>query len=179
MRILIWNNLDANNKASVLTRPQALADENIRGRVADILGAVREQGDAAVRIYTKRFDGVDLTDIKVSVADFKAAWDALPATDKSAMEVAKANIEAFHQAQMPRAFEVETMPGVLCRREPRTIDSAGLYVPGRECTLSFHLNDAGYPSKNSWSPQGYCRHTARQRRARQCKYSCCCLFMRG
>ena len=147
MQVLVWNDLGATDRISALARPQALQDESLRRNVADILATVRKKGNAAIRAYTERFDGVALTDLKVPATDMKAAWDMLPASDKTAIEMAKANIEIFHNAQIPRAIEVETMPGVACRREPRAIDSAGLYVPGGSAPLVSTLMMLAIPAK--------------------------------
>ena len=147
MRVLVWNDLSEEVQISALARPQALQDEHLRRHTADILAAVRHKGDEAIRAYTKRFDGAELTDLKVPVADMKTAWATLPAADKAAMETAKTNIETFHNAQIPRTFEIETMPGVLCRRIPRAIDSAGLYVPGGSAPLVSTLMMLAIPAK--------------------------------
>jgi len=153
MRISVWNDLNADEKLSTLARPQALVDESLRQSTADILTAVRRRGDAAIREYTKRYDGVDLTDLQVPTKDMKAAWDALPIADKAAMETAKTNIETFHTAQIPRVYEVETMPGVLCRREPRPLESAGLYVPGGSAPLVSTLMMLAIPAKIAGVPK--------------------------
>ncbi len=153
MRIVIWDNLDTKSQQSVLTRPSAVANDRLIHSVDSILKAVRADGDAALRAYTKRFDGVDITDLKVPQAAMKAAWDALAAPDKAALQTAKANIEVFHKAQLPKAFEVETMPGVMCRREPRPIDSAGLYIPGGSAPLVSTLLMLAIPAKIAGVPK--------------------------
>ncbi len=147
MQIRVWNDLASDAKLSVLPRPAALMDETLSARVKDILKAVRLDGDAALRRFTQSFDGVNVGDFKVARADMKAAWVALPPEDKAAMQTAKANIETFHQAQIPRAFTVQTMPGVICRREPRAIESAGLYVPGGSAPLVSTLMMLALPAK--------------------------------
>ncbi len=147
MRVLVWNDLSDDAQISALARPLALQDEQINRSTADILAAVRLKGDEAIRSYTKRFDGAELTDLKVPVADMKTAWAMLPAADKAAMETAKANIEKFHTAQIPDEIEIETMPGVLCRRIPRATDSAGLYVPGGSAPLVSTLMMLAIPAK--------------------------------
>ncbi len=147
MQVLVWNDLDADAQTAVLARPQYTVDADLHCAVSDILAAVRTRGDAAIREYTARFDGVSLTDLKVPPADLQAAWANLPSADKAAMETAKANIEKFHKGQIPKAFEVETMPGVLCRREPRAIESVGLYVPGGRAPLVSTLMMLAIPAK--------------------------------
>ncbi len=153
MQVVTWNGLNVQDKQLALTRPSALADDSVRSRVGAILKAVRAEGDAALRAYTKRFDGVEITELKVPPSAMKAAWDGLPNLDKSALQTAKANIEIFHQAQLPKAFEVETMPGVMCRREPRPLDSAGLYIPGGSAPLVSTLMMLAIPAKIAGVPK--------------------------
>ncbi len=147
MQVFNWHKLSPRERTAALARPDMLADARISTTVADILPAVRDGGDAALRTYTKCFDGVDLADIKVPKQDLKQAWADLPDADKAAMNMAKANIVAFHTAQLPDVIEVETMPGVLCRREPRPLDSAGLYVPGGSAPLISTLMMLAIPAK--------------------------------
>ncbi len=153
MQVFIWNNLNKEEQIAALARSQAINDENVVRRTTDILNAVRLKGDEAIRGFTKRFDNVELTDLKVPKTDMKAAWETLAPKDKTAMVTAKNNIENFHLAQMPSAFEVETMPGVLCRREPRAIDSAGLYVPGGSAPLVSTLMMLAVPAKIAGVPK--------------------------
>lgn len=54
---------------------------------------------------------------------------------RAAFDLAYKNIHAFHAAQQPAELEVETMPGVRCRRVARPIGSVGLYVPGGTAVL--------------------------------------------
>lgn len=153
MQVLVWNDLSVEGQISALARPLALEGEGLRRRTEEILTAVRLNGDAAIKEYTRQFDCVALSDLTIPAADMKAAWANLPAADKTAMETAKANIVTFHIAQMPRAFELETMPGVLCRREPRAIDSAGLYVPGGSAPLVSTLMMLAIPAKIAGVPK--------------------------
>ncbi|WP_371398085.1 histidinol dehydrogenase [Fretibacter rubidus] len=135
MERFIWSDLDAAAKLAAIARPTGISDASIIEAVTSIMAAVKMRGDEAVQDYTARFDGVTLTDTRVPDTDLKAAWDALDKNDKAALETAKANITAFHAAQMPDTIRVETQPGVMCRREPRAIEVAGLYVPGGTAPL--------------------------------------------
>ena len=147
MQVLNWDILNDTEKAEVLSRPVQLSDKDLRQSVADIISAVRTNGDQALREYTKKFDGVDIDDNKISCGEMKLAWLALPEADKKAMQTAKDNIETFHKVQIPREIEVETMPGVICRRVPRPLDSAGLYVPGGSAPLVSTLMMLAIPAK--------------------------------
>ena len=153
MKRLIWTDLDAAQRKAALSRPAAIADDSLMSRVREIMASVKSGGDKAVLDYTAKFDGVTLKNLRVPDADLKAAWNTLPAEDKAALETAKANIKAFHSAQKPAVIEVETQPGVMCRREPRAIETAGLYVPGGTAPLVSTLLMLAIPAKIAGVPR--------------------------
>jgi histidinol dehydrogenase len=97
--------------------------------VREILAEVRKRGDAAVREYTQRFDGVALDDLRVDPSELAAALRATPPELREALEVAKANIAAFHRTQV-RADGRHERDGVVVQELRRPVDRAGLYVPG-------------------------------------------------
>src|SRR5437773_6660374 len=68
--------------------------------VREILAEVRKRGDAAVREYTQRFDGVALDALRVDPSELAAALRATPPELREALELAKANIAAFHRTQV-------------------------------------------------------------------------------
>src|SRR5947207_7794324 len=89
-----------------LPRPAAGGDEPVTA-VRDILAAVRDKGDVAVRELTLRFDGVDLDELRVPTADARAALERIEPGLRDALHVAHDAIEAFHRAQVhqPDVFE--------------------------------------------------------------------------
>jgi histidinol dehydrogenase len=135
MRIVEWKALKGQQKNAVLQRPAALLDEKILERTRAILKEVRQKGDVALKEYTVRFDGIKLSELRVSKQEMKAAWDELCLEDRSCIEIAKANIEMFHKAQTPKPLRVETMSGVVCERVARPLQTVGLYVPGGSAPL--------------------------------------------
>jgi histidinol dehydrogenase len=153
MRVLDWNKLDAEQRTNALARPNVLSDPKIARNVENILAMVRDNGDAALIDLTLKFDGIVLSSISVPLSDCEAAWNRLALADQQAMQIAKANIEAFHLPQKPKPISVETMPGVLCRREPRALDSAGLYVPAGTAPLVSTLMMLAIPAKLAGVPR--------------------------
>jgi len=135
MKTYFWDKLSKDEKRAALSRPDGLTDNSVLSTVDRIMADVRDRGDDAVMAYTQKFDAPDLSDLTVSMADCEAAWNALPADQQNALKTAKTNVEKFHAAQMPKSIETETMPGVLCRREPRALKTVGLYVPGGTAPL--------------------------------------------
>lgn len=127
-----WKDLTVERKNYFLKRSEADISE-VLNSVSDILETVRKDGDQALLKYTRKFDGVDLSDkgLRVSVDEFKAAENSLPETVKSALIYAIANIRKFHETQKPSSMNFdEIRPGLFAGEKSIPIESAGLYVPG-------------------------------------------------
>ena len=103
--------------------------------VAEIIAQVRERGDEALREYASRFDGVELSDLRVSEAEIAEAEQRVYESLKQAIAVAAGNIERFHAAQTMQPVEVSTMPGVECVQRAVPITNVGLYIPGGNSPL--------------------------------------------
>ena len=153
MHVVKWTELDTEQRAKTLARPETLSDPKITRNVQNILGMVRDNGDAALIDLTLKFDGIVLASLAVPLSECEAAWRELSEDDQHAMQTAKANIEAFHLPQKPSPLTVETMPGVVCRREPRALDSAGLYVPAGTAPLVSTLMMLAVPAKLAGVPR--------------------------
>ena len=147
MKRLIWTNLGFEERETALARPKAISDESLIQGVREILVDVREHGDEALLCLTRKFDEVALETIEVPFEVLESAWKALPASDQSVIDRARRNIKRFHKAQIPSSIEVETEPGVVCRREARAIETAGLYVPGGTAPLVSTLLMLAVPAK--------------------------------
>ncbi len=106
--------------------------ENI---VLPILQDVKINSDAAVKKYIEKFDGVQLTDLKVTDLEIDNAVSAVDEELKKAIQFAKENITTFHAAQTEQVQKIETTPGVVCWRKSVAIESVGLYIPGGTAPL--------------------------------------------
>ena len=121
----------------------AEADAAIEQRVADILADVQQRGDAAVLEYTRRFDGLDATSmaaLELTQVELKAAFDALPAAQRSALEAAARRVRSYHEAQKRASGEswsYRDEDGTLLGQKVTPLDRVGIYVPGGK---------AAYPS---------------------------------
>jgi len=114
--------------SDVLPRPETPTGGPV-DVVRDILAAVAERGDAAVREYTSRFDGVELDSLVVADAELAAAIERIEPDVRAALELAADRIAAYHEAQMPTDVRVE-QPGVSIRGSHRAVERAACYVPG-------------------------------------------------
>jgi histidinol dehydrogenase len=135
MKVIDWTSASLDVRRAALARPAADSREEVSRQAASIVAAVRAEGDAAIRRFTRQFGGPDLTELRVTRAEFSAARAALNGTQVAALERAVANVTSFHQAQMSPPLAVDTMPGVRCERVTRAIDSVGLYVPAGSAPL--------------------------------------------
>lgn len=130
----------------ILARPtQSFKD--IESIVAEIFQEVKENGDSTVREYTQKFDGVDLENFSVTPEELSSAEGQLSEELKSAISLAKNNIQAFHTAQRTEKVYLETTPGVECWQEKRPIQKVGLYIPGGTAPLFSTILMLALPAK--------------------------------
>jgi histidinol dehydrogenase len=130
--------------ASLLQRP-AQNLETLMGSVKEVVNAVRENGDEAVKKYTQQFDHTMLTDLAVSQSEIDAAQQISPEL-KDAIAVAAKNIRCFHEAQKQPEQRIETMAGVTCWRKSVAIERVGLYIPGGTAPLFSTVLMLGIPA---------------------------------
>ncbi|MGF1557567.1 MAG: histidinol dehydrogenase [Flavobacteriaceae bacterium] len=128
------NNPARNTWGDLLKRPtQTVAD--IEGLVNNIFKEVAEDGDIILKKYTAQFDKVNLNALLVSDAEIEGAKALVSPELKKAIQLAKSNIETFHEAQKTGRVEVETSKGVFCWQKKRPIQKVGLYIPGGTAPL--------------------------------------------
>ena len=106
------------------------AEEDVSRAVDEVLARVKAEGDAALLDYTKRFDGVELTELQVSEAEMDAAWNALDPEFRKTLELAAANIRRFHEQQVHRDFVLTDQPGIVMGQRYTPIEKVGICVPG-------------------------------------------------
>jgi histidinol dehydrogenase len=152
MRILEWDTLSAADRGAALARPMQESCADIAAVAAEVVAAVRRKGDAALYSYTERFDGVLLETLTVSEKEFSRARDALTTQQHAALEIAIANVDRFHSAQLPQPLCLETTPGVRCERIFRAISTVGLYVPAGSAPLPSAVVMLAIPARIAGCP---------------------------
>lgn len=99
--------------------------------VRRILADVRKGGDTALLRYTTKFDGLSKgSALLVSREEMQEAWEATAPEMQAAMMVARGNILAFAEAQLPKEWTFAPMNGVKTGQIVRPLGSVGCYVPG-------------------------------------------------
>ncbi len=146
MNLEVIDNPARKNWDALFRRP-GLDVTTLFDTVREILEDVRGNGDDAVRRYTSKFDGVELSNLNVTEAEFEEAESVLPAELKEALRQASSNIESFHAVQRENPVIVETMPGVRCWRKSVAIERVGLYIPGGTAPLFSSVLMLGIPAR--------------------------------
>lgn len=114
-----------------LERRGAVNTARVEPVVRKILAGVRKGGDAALRRYAAQFDGLTKAQpLAVSHEEMRAAWEATAPELQAAMMVARGNILAFAEAQLPKQWSFAPADGVQTGQIVRPLGSVGCYVPG-------------------------------------------------
>jgi histidinol dehydrogenase len=105
------------------------ADADVSRDVAAIISRVKAEGDAAIADYTQQFDGHNLP-WQISLDACAAAYAALDADLRAALDLAAARIRTYHAKQKPADSDGVDESGVRLGARWRAVDAAGVYVPG-------------------------------------------------
>ena len=114
-----------------LERRGAVNTARVEPVVRQILADVRKRGDSAVLKYAAKFDGLAKGEtLLVSRDEMRSAWEATSPELQAAMMVARGNILAFAEAQLPKEWSLAPADGVKTGQIVRPLTSVGCYVPG-------------------------------------------------
>ena len=115
---------------SVLSR-QTLAEfyeVDLEPVVKQIIDEVRNRGDTALRDYTLKFDGIELTSLEVSKKQINDAYSEVDQELVSALKLAADQIRSFHIRQKGNIWRQLAKPGL--GQLIRPLARVGIYVPG-------------------------------------------------
>jgi histidinol dehydrogenase len=129
-------------------------DAAIEQAVADILAAVRKDGDAAVVEFTRRFDHLDVADmaaLELPRAELGAALAGLPAEQRAALESAAERVRLYHERQRLESWsyteDSDAMRGTRLGQQVNPLDRVGLYVPGGRASYPSSVLMNAIPAK--------------------------------
>ena len=132
--------------SAILKRPE-MNHAELFERVEEIIRKTADGGDAALRDFTKKFDGILLQDIQVLPEEIEAARDQIDQDLIYAIDEAYENIERFHKSQICKTQVIETTPGVRCWQKLVPIEKVGLYIPGGSAPLLSTALMLGIPAR--------------------------------
>ncbi|MBJ8007787.1 MULTISPECIES: histidinol dehydrogenase [Bacillus cereus group] len=137
MEIVCEDFQEALSKIKLLRESANLIEETVQRSVSEIVQNVRESKDKAVSFYTKKFDGVEIKDFRVSAEEIKQASKFVEQAFLEALEEAKKNIVSYHEKQTRQSMFDCVSEGVIRGQLIRPLENVGVYVPG---------GTASYPS---------------------------------
>jgi histidinol dehydrogenase len=144
--MITYKNPTKKEWSKLTTRP-VIQQEKLNEAVQSIMQDVKLNGDKAIFKYTSMFDGVELDKLIVSAKEVNDAVKLIPIELKNAIEIAKQNIEVFHNSQKLIEQVIETSPGVNCWRKSVAIEKVGLYIPGGSAPLFSTILMLGIPAQ--------------------------------
>jgi histidinol dehydrogenase len=100
----------------------------VREDVRDIVERVRDEGDVAVREFSREFDGVEVGNLDITDAA-ERAHEAVDDELLDAIQAAADNVRAFHERQLPADWR-DDFDGRELGRRFRPLSTVGVYVPG-------------------------------------------------
>lgn len=133
-------------RAGILRRAPLDEDPAPAQLVEQIVRDVRTRGDAALREYTLRFDGVDLEQFAVPPEDLEAAAKSLDPDLLDALHLAAAELERFHRRQLRNSWVDFSVEGALGQLVV-PLERVGIYVPGGAAPLPSSLLHAAIPAR--------------------------------
>ena len=142
----VFNEPKSNEWASIIKRPSIDAAQ-LNEKVKAIIEEVIVGGDDAIKKLTLQFDRISINEIKLPAEKIEAAENSLTPGLKTAIQLAKVNIEIFHNSQIQKVERIETMPGVWCWRKSVGIEKVGIYIPGGSAPLFSTVLMLGVPAK--------------------------------
>lgn len=119
--------------ADVLKRE--VSKSGVEDIVSDIIKNVRENGDDALKEYSRKFDKAELDSLEVSEEEIDEAFAAVDEKFIAIIKKAKENIENFHKHQIRNDFVVNSENGIILGQRVIPIEKVGLYVPGGTAPL--------------------------------------------
>ncbi|HEX4491110.1 MAG TPA: histidinol dehydrogenase [Acidimicrobiia bacterium] len=138
--------------AEAIPRP-AGAEPDVVDAVREIITAVRERGDEALRELTQRFDGCVLVDdLRVPELEIERALDRIDPDLRAALEFAGDQILAYHESQRESDGKHERH-GVHVRDVVVPVERAGLYVPGGRAAYPSTVLMTAIPARIAGVPE--------------------------
>lgn len=102
----------------------------VESDVRRIITSLRRSGDAALRNYAHKLDGLSpQSQLQIAPEEMNAALDSISPEVRAALETAASNIRAFAQQQMPHDFTLDVVAGVRAGQRVRPLSAVGCYVP--------------------------------------------------
>lgn len=120
-----------------LKRQLETGNESQLHTVRAVIEDVKKQGDEAIKMYTEKWDGFRLENLRVTQEEIDEAVQAMDEVILQDLREAAQNIRRYHEQQKRQGFQLPLEDGSYLAQRILPLASVGLYVPG---------GSAAYPS---------------------------------
>ena len=109
----------------------------VRERVSEMLSRIEDGGMDAVRAYSRKLDGWDPPDFRVSEEEIERATGSVEPELREAIEFGRDNTRRFAEMQRETLvdFEEEVAPGIVAGQRQVPVGSVGAYQPAGRVPL--------------------------------------------
>lgn len=131
---------DFEDRLAALLAWDVAEDSEVLEIARGVIARVRAEGDAAVLDCTRRFDRLEVQDLKqteLGPSDFASAWQRIDDAEREALDTAAARVRAYHERQQADSWTYTDELGNRLGQKVTPLDRVGVYVPGGQ---------AAYPS---------------------------------
>ena len=149
LRRLATRDSGFDGKLAALTRYDAAQNPEVQSAVRKILADVRKRGDAAVRAYSKKFDGVSPRAVTLT----PRLLQAIPGTQRRALLGAYRRIRMFHARQLQQSWGFADAYGTRLGQRVTPLRRVGLYVPGGKAAYPSTVLMNAVPAKVAGVPE--------------------------
>ena len=114
-------------------------DSEVLDTTREIIRRIRLEGDPALLAFTRRFDRLAVHDaekIRLTPADFEAAWHRIGRAQRDALDVAAARIRRFHEQQQFGSWTGRDELGNELGVRVVPLERVGIYVPGGKASYA-------------------------------------------
>ena len=134
---------------------ESVSDDGVNQRVLEIIGAVRQRGDAALVELTQRFDGLEvasMADLILPRERLELALERITADQRQALEAAAERVRIYHERQKQDSWSYTEADGTVLGQKVTPLDRAGLYVPGGKASYPSSVLMNAIPAKVAGVP---------------------------
>lgn len=135
-------------RAFLRRRVGSVPDPVLTRGVAEILAAVRTEGEAALVRLERQYDCPAYAEehIQVAQAEISAAYEQVPQELVGALRRAIGNVRAYHERELPHGWR-EEIGGLSLGSRIRPVASVGIYVPAGQAPLPSSLYMCAVPAQ--------------------------------
>lgn len=127
-------------------RMARVLDPKLEEEVRGIVAAVAKKGDKALSAFVRRYDLKGMAPAQLKLAPEAPSEAEVGEEFVEAVELALANLQAFHEPQKPKGYTLELQGDELGIRV-RPLEAVGVYVPGGNAVYLSSLLMAVVPAR--------------------------------